>query len=491
MKNLTIIYFILASSLFPQTQFNKFINNVNLTSSISEKDSIVSEFMSYTIDQGIPLIEEDTATFILRGTDINSVSIAGDITKGGEEANPLINLPGTDFWYLRKHLLPTTRLDYFYAVHRWEDGFVKLFAELDPFNPAILPWGDLGQINELAMPGFEQPREIIYNENIPHGKLENFTLLNIATEHNINVYLPPDYDANQNYPVTYFHDGSFYIYSGSAVNVIDNLIYENRIKPIIAVFVDPEPGNRYNNYVKESDNFIDFFNNVVVKHIDENYSTIQSAEGRAMIGLSFGGNIAPLIVNSEKGVYGYCGLHSGAFWPLSYKAQDKMLENDWGIKYYAIWGIYEPKLMIIGRDLRDKMAEKNYPYFEWEEHPQGHSMGFWRAKIDEFLEHFFPAENVTSVREPNEIDFSFSLFQNYPNPFNPVTSIKYQVASITNVIIKIHDTLGREVATLVNEQKSPGEYSVNFNAENLSSGIYYYSLNIDGRQISKKMVLLK
>jgi photosystem II stability/assembly factor-like uncharacterized protein len=89
------------------------------------------------------------------------------------------------------------------------------------------------------------------------------------------------------------------------------------------------------------------------------------------------------------------------------------------------------------------------------------------------------------------------LFQNYPNPFNPVTSIKYQIpksvnSQKSNVKLIIYDILGKEIATLVNEKQTPGIYEVVFNGNNLSAGIYFYSLIINDKRIdTKKLVLLK
>ncbi len=87
--------------------------------------------------------------------------------------------------------------------------------------------------------------------------------------------------------------------------------------------------------------------------------------------------------------------------------------------------------------------------------------------------------------------FSFNLSQNYPNPFNPTTNIKYQIAKPEKVILRIYDILGREVATLVNEKKQAGIYSVNFNSKNLSSGVYFYQLKAGDFNKVKKMLLLK
>jgi hypothetical protein len=85
----------------------------------------------------------------------------------------------------------------------------------------------------------------------------------------------------------------------------------------------------------------------------------------------------------------------------------------------------------------------------------------------------------------------YSLEQNYPNPFNPSTKIVFQVPQSVNVSLKIYDVLGNEIVTLVNEEKGPGKYEIDFNASHLSSGIYFYTLRA-GTYISiKKMVLIK
>ena len=85
----------------------------------------------------------------------------------------------------------------------------------------------------------------------------------------------------------------------------------------------------------------------------------------------------------------------------------------------------------------------------------------------------------------------YSLKQNYPNPFNPATVIEYSVPATNHVTIKIFNVLGKEVATLVNEEKSAGTYEVNFNASGLSSGVYYYTISAGNFNSTKKMILMK
>lgn len=111
---------------------------------------------------------------------------------------------------------------------------------------------------------------------------------------------------------------------------------------------------------------------------------------------------------------------------------------------------------------------------------------------------------ITSVSEISNSPSEYLLHQNYPNPFNPVTTIEYQIPRSEFVKIKVYDILGREVATLVNEQKPPGTYEVVFSAgsfgdaQNLSpkgstltSGVYFYTLRAGGFMETKKMVLLR
>lgn len=97
---------------------------------------------------------------------------------------------------------------------------------------------------------------------------------------------------------------------------------------------------------------------------------------------------------------------------------------------------------------------------------------------------------ITSIDEENVIS-SYNLFQNYPNPFNPYTTIKFSVPNASLISLKIYDILGREITTLVNEEKHAGNYTVNFDGNNLSSGIYFYRIKAGSFIQAKKMILTK
>jgi hypothetical protein len=99
---------------------------------------------------------------------------------------------------------------------------------------------------------------------------------------------------------------------------------------------------------------------------------------------------------------------------------------------------------------------------------------------------------VTDIKESNVIETQgYALSQNYPNPFNPATTISYTIPENVFVKLKVYDILGNEVSELVNEHKAKGNHTVNFTDENLASGVYIYTIQVNGFFQSGRMILLK
>ncbi len=101
---------------------------------------------------------------------------------------------------------------------------------------------------------------------------------------------------------------------------------------------------------------------------------------------------------------------------------------------------------------------------------------------------------TSSYSDIVEVEFNpetFFLAQNYPNPFNPTTNIKFSVAKDGFVSLKVFNALGKEVKTLISKNLVAGQYDTNFDASELTSGVYIYQLSADNRIESKKMMLLK
>ncbi|RPI16145.1 MAG: T9SS C-terminal target domain-containing protein [Ignavibacteriae bacterium] len=113
--------------------------------------------------------------------------------------------------------------------------------------------------------------------------------------------------------------------------------------------------------------------------------------------------------------------------------------------------------------------------------------------VNEVFDHSIIYEQLFGVKKISEnIPAGFKLQQNYPNPFNPNTVINYQLSKYCNVNLIVYDVTGKAVITLVNEKQSAGTYEADFSGKGISSGVYFYSLMIDGYLIdTKKMLMVK
>lgn len=114
-----------------------------------------------------------------------------------------------------------------------------------------------------------------------------------------------------------------------------------------------------------------------------------------------------------------------------------------------------------------------------------------------YLDDLSISSSLTGIDEDSSLPSEFKLEQNYPNPFNPETTISYKIQAASKVSLKVYDALGREVATLVDEYKQPGNYSVKFNAIHLErsreipSGVYFYQLRAGSFVETKKLILMQ
>jgi hypothetical protein len=115
--------------------------------------------------------------------------------------------------------------------------------------------------------------------------------------------------------------------------------------------------------------------------------------------------------------------------------------------------------------------------------------GFKIGIITQLINIYYIIVDVESTN--SNIPNDFSLSQNYPNPFNPITNIEFRIADFGFVSLKVYDVLGNEIATLVNEEKPAGEYEVEFDGSELTSGIYFYKLTAGAFTQTRKMILLR
>jgi enterochelin esterase family protein len=287
-------------------------------------------------------------------------------------------LSGTNLYYAGYQFEHDARLDYKIVV---DGNWI-----LDPLNPNTCS-GGYGPNSELSMLGYVQPPEI-QSYDIPHGTLHS-TIFSDTTQGRSRpmvVYTPPGYaEGTQSYRSIYFHDGNEQLNLGLTRNVLDLMISQELIPPVIAVFVDPL--NRNNEYAYDYE-FMDMFVSELVPWIDTQYRTMPEAEYRAVAGVSLGGLASLLFTIQHPEVFGNCGAYSPAVWIgdliEQYEASPVL-----PVKIYMDAGTYEPSIYNSAIGFKGILEDDQWN-LRWREWHEGHSWGSWRAHLDEALTFFWP-----------------------------------------------------------------------------------------------------
>jgi enterochelin esterase family protein len=344
----------------------------------SQRQALVEKYLQ---SAEVPIVEGTTAWFVYRDAAASSVSVAGDFNSWKAGRDMMEKVPGTDLFYMRREFESDARLDYKFVV----DGSRWI---LDPLNPDQVT-GGFGPNSELAMPGYVQPAEIIFNPDIPHGEVieEKFTSKILGNERGIYFYLPPGYATEETwfYPVLFVHDGGEYISLASMVIVADNLIASGEIAPLIMVFIDPV--DRSGEY-KAGEGFMRMIVEEIVPLADSRYRIDTRPAARGMMGASLGGLISVHMTWDNPRLFGFCASQSGAFM-ADYTDAVKIIEAGppREISYYLDWGTYEPAIAAGNEDMREAILRGGHELI-WKVYPEGHSWGSWRAHVDDILRAF-------------------------------------------------------------------------------------------------------
>jgi len=174
---------------------------------------------------------------------------------------------------------------------------------------------------------------------------------------------------------------------------------------------------------------------------------------------------------------------------LNWETKTEIMSNHFEIERYKVKGKDEQKKEWEKIASINAHGNSNSPKnYSFNDKKLGSGKYFYRLKmIDTDGSFTYSNEVEAEISLPTE----FTLMQNYPNPFNPSTVISYQLPAANHVTLKVYDVLGREVVSLVNEQKDAGAYEINYDASKLSSGIYIYKLNAGNYSAIKKMMIVK
>ncbi|HFE62964.1 MAG TPA: T9SS type A sorting domain-containing protein [Caldithrix sp.] len=480
-KIIPFLFFLtLMANLNAQT-FHHFLNRIN-TVPDSAKAALVDSFMSAV--PGFPFIEQDTLVHYLFRGNATTVTVPGDANNWNPAAFSMSRISGTDLWYHTHVFEPDARLDYKFVLNggSWI---------LDPLNPFQVT-GGFGPNSELRMPLYIPAPEIEYYPAIPHGTLFDTTFFSAAlgNSRQVSVYLPPQYySSSDSFAVVLFHDGLEYISLANANNVLDYLIWKQRIRPLIAVFIPPV--NRTGEYAGSlKQPFTDFVISDIFGWLDTKYRTHRRPEQRAVLGASNGGNIALWMGLTHPEIFGNIAAQSSNV--QSSISSGFRYGSQLALKFYLDIGTYDiPVLIPLVQNLVQILNSRGYEY-RYRVYHEGHSWGNWRAHIDNALEMFFPGPVYRESGERPVADM-FSLQQNFPNPFNGTTVIPYRIKKAGSATLRIYNVTGQLVRVLVQENQAPGEYTVSWDGRDskgrmLPSGIFFF--RFDQGEV-RKMLLIK
>jgi enterochelin esterase family protein len=462
----------------PQS-FDAFIAHLNMLPE-SQRMAVVDSFMVATAPSGFPYITTDTARFIYRGP-ASTVQVAGDFNGWNPASAFLQKVSGTDFFYFSRKFEMNARLDYKFVLNgsNWI---------LDPLNPGTVS-GGYGPNSELAMPEYVQPWEI---ETYPGTAMGTIITDQIFSTHvnktfQLKIYLPAGYDPmhSTRYPAVYFQDGYEYISLGYADKVLDNLIDSAICCPLIGVFV--RPNNRNEEYAGNlREEYQSFFTSELAPYIDGNYLTLNQSNARAVIGDSYGGNISALISYHYPELFGKCGLHSAAFQPNGYEVYNLITQGEVKpIQWASVWGTYEGLWQNM-RDFRDFLLSHDYD-LTWQELPEGHSWGLWRATIDAMLPFFFPPAFLGTGDNQQPAG---KFIRAFPNPADNELNVIFTLREPALTRIHLYSSSGQLMFDKITDLRS-GNHSFILETDRYRPGMYFLCIFTGERNLSEKITILQ
>ncbi len=206
------------------------------------------------------------------------------------------------------------------------------------------------------------------------------------------VYTPQGYDRSQELPVIYLTDGQWYISQGQMVDILNKLISEEQIKPVLAVFIDNRDPDKLSKIRRNSQflcnqTYVDFVSNELVPQIDKTYKTSKKSIDRGIMGISFGGLNAAFFGINASHTFGNIGMQSPALHPCPSIYEQYQSTPKLPIRIFLSTGA-KNDTEIGTRQLKNILLKKGYT-FDYHEVNQEHNWQNWRPLIDDALVYFF------------------------------------------------------------------------------------------------------
>ncbi len=389
---------ILLVSLSYSQSFTSFVSSLERTA-VLKRDDAVQRYASKV--RSFPVIEHDSLLHFVYFGRAGTVLLNGNLQRWNDpDTMRRIDCGGTSFFY-RTYVVPSdARLDYQFMI----DGTVSL----DPLNPNVTPSG-FGPHSEVRMPNFVPSPFRTPDESVPVGTIADVNLykyLHPPLSHytiagrDVKVYLPHGYETMSDLPSVYVHDGSQAIAFADLPTILDNLIAQKKIVPVIAVFIPPVA--RQSEYLTDGrEKYINVVCNEIIPMIDKNFSTARVPEKRAMMGISSGGHLSLYTVLSRPDLFLNAGGQSSTISPelldLTQRQADKntlpptmKIYLDCGRydiqRYNPVWGDID--FLESNRTYSEMLASLRIPHF-FREVNDGHEWANWRERMPDILIFFF------------------------------------------------------------------------------------------------------
>jgi enterochelin esterase family protein len=361
------------------------------TSRIQQAEKVWNDWVQ---NGKVPLIDGDSVAFIYHGP-AKTVNWYGDFNRWGSDRDLKgngVKIGSSDFWIFKTTFPRNARLDYKIVL----DGHHYI---LDPSNPNV-QWSGVGggsPNSELRMPDWKPDNVQLHRSDVASGKIMHDLLIHskaLGYQVSYSVYLPHGYETMGKLPAVYVTDGYEYMHPqmGNMITVLDNLIADHRIAPLVAVFIDHrEPVNRANNRRMEelamSPKYLEFFINELIPAVEGKFPADPSSARRAIIGNSMGGLNSAYFVFSRPDVFSMAGIQSPAFYtrPQIYSLCEQSdgtpikISMTSGLVHDASEGGRRMKVILEGNACKYTYREVN----------EGHSWGNWRNLVDDILLDFF------------------------------------------------------------------------------------------------------
>jgi enterochelin esterase family protein len=374
-----------------KSNFVKFASELNLLPEDQRRNYLQSFLISYS---NSPIIEDSSLAIFYWHGKAKSVLINGDIQLGWTDPDTMnqITCGYEDFFYKIYSLPADARVDYQLIV---DDSTIT-----DPRNPVVTPSG-FGLHSQCAMPLFEAKTIREYRNNFQYGTIDTLlfkTNKTLMSPRMLKVYKPANYDSIFSLPTLYVNDGFKAIEYNSYINVLDNLIADNKIKPVLVVFIDFIEGDQ-NLFLNKTDEYFKSVCDELVPLIDANYKTSQLAKDRVLAGISAGGHISLLTALKRSDVFLNAAGQSSTMTEELFetiKNISKTNSNKKGLKMYFDVGRYDlvngtinNYSFLYANQLLDKEIKKAGIDHTFRIFNDGHQWANWRERIDEILIYFF------------------------------------------------------------------------------------------------------